>query len=266
MKSLFALFTLSILFASNSAMGQGIRVGQVYEQTGIADLHVAGSNSFLQSQKGTLYYIVEPTDSVIRIRVVPFDEPDSASQEKKLESAGIFDIDRNIFPLLFELYDVDASDIVSVGALILPVKLRLPHGDDIPFSFENNVSINAAIKLTPFSAWSSSWAARNISILIAPGLSSTTINAYNSDVIANAISDTSSGASPISSVREACFSVGTGIMFSFDQVTVSALVGWDYVSYNKQTYNWIYQGKTWFSIGVGVDLFNIAETKNEVSQ
>ncbi|GJM35134.1 MAG: hypothetical protein DHS20C18_41350 [Saprospiraceae bacterium] len=54
----------------------------------------------------------------------------------------------------------------------------------------------------------------------------------------------------------AALSPAVGVVFEFSKAQVGTYLGWDFISGSTKE-NWIYQGKPWFSIGVGISLFNV---------
>lgn len=54
----------------------------------------------------------------------------------------------------------------------------------------------------------------------------------------------------------AALSPAIGVVFEFSKAQVGTYLGWDFISGSTKD-NWVYQGKTWFSIGVGISLFNV---------
>ena len=53
----------------------------------------------------------------------------------------------------------------------------------------------------------------------------------------------------------AALTLSIGGVLEFSQVQVGVFVGVDYINNNKEI-DWNYQGKPWFSVGLGYSLFN----------
>ncbi len=50
--------------------------------------------------------------------------------------------------------------------------------------------------------------------------------------------------------------IATGLVFDLKEVQIGAFIGWDRISANQRK-NWMYQGRHWYSIGLGYSLFSV---------
>ncbi|MFT5384555.1 MAG: hypothetical protein ACI81W_001956 [Saprospiraceae bacterium] len=67
--------------------------------------------------------------------------------------------------------------------------------------------------------------------------------------------DTAGVITASTSEKAPALSFTLGGVFEFSKAQFGVYVGWDYISGSNKDI-WIYQGKPWFSIGVGTSLFN----------
>lgn len=137
------------------------------------------------------------------------------------------------------------------GAVTIPIKIR-PSGDETdidgnkirPFDFTGEVNVGLSfglrIRLNP-----------NGKGFIIPtaGLNLTSIS-VDPSTVKNDILTSKTNASSITPF--------IGVIGEYDNFQLSLLTGWDRLA-GKTGENWVYQGKPWFGLGLGYNIFN---TKN----
>jgi len=130
-----------------------------------------------------------------------------------------------------------------LGATSTPFRMR--HS---PFDFSPSLSFGTSFGVkVPLSNY------QPISINFVGGLHIThvTIDSF----------DTQGAVRDIGGDSEPAISPVLGVVLEFHKVQVGFYLGWDFIS-SEDKNNWIYQGKTWFSLGIGTSIFNSSSTAN----
>lgn len=134
----------------------------------------------------------------------------------------------------------------TLGSLVMPFKLRPGYGRLGEFEFATDVALNAIFSykfsLNRYQPW-----------FITPTLS-TGISVIQVD-------SSSTFGKIADSQNLAGFSLSLGCLFEFNKIQVGMFVGSDLLSKNSK-YNWINQGRPWFSIGIGYQLFTVSTPGN----
>lgn len=135
---------------------------------------------------------------------------------------------------------ISARDLISVGVLTIPFKAR-PKGDNRDFSFspEFNLSTTLGVRLNP--NWNSE---TNFYFQFGTGVATVGLDSSNSTI---------DDAQTIASLT-----ILSGLMMDFKGIQIGAYIGWDSIS-NNSNYNWEYQSKPWFSLGIGFGIFQFGE-------
>ncbi len=127
---------------------------------------------------------------------------------------------------------------ISAGVISLPLKLRLKDGD-----FNGSISIAGAGGIK--------WRAspyrndRYHNILVGLGLSNLTIDSSNITKNKNNIVSNLTGLTMI-----------TGYVYQSGKIQMGVFLGWDFLTRsNQEKFGWVYQGKPWVSLGIGVSIF-----------
>jgi len=132
---------------------------------------------------------------------------------------------------------------IKFGTATIPIKIRPGNDDGIPFDFNGN--FNAGVGLaTEFNFLSGLDIYTGISITSVPVDEKTTNGIVTSATNAGALTPT------------------IGIIKDLGPVQVGGFIGFDFLS-RELGENWIYQGRRWFGIGVGVNLFDISSGANK---
>lgn len=121
-----------------------------------------------------------------------------------------------------------------VGALALPAKLRFS-----PFNFSGNISLGPSL------AWrwrKSATRDYHMGVIASVGTSSVQLTEANTDSAVTAATD------------RAAYYLAVGVMAEFGPTQVGFFLGTDLINDPNQD-DWIYQGKPWFSIGIGAAIF-----------
>jgi len=127
---------------------------------------------------------------------------------------------------------------ISAGVVSLPLKLRLKDGD-----FSGSVSIAGAggikWRTNPYKT------DRYHNILIGLGLSNLTMDSASVTKNKDNIVSNLTGLTII-----------TGYLYQSGKIQIGAFLGWDFLTRtNQEKFGWIYQGKPWISLGIGVSIF-----------
>lgn len=134
----------------------------------------------------------------------------------------------------------------TLGSLVMPFKLRPGYGRLGEFEFATDVTLNAIFgykfSLNRYQPW-----------FVTPTLS-TGISVIQVD-------SASTFGKIADSQNLAGFSLSLGCLFEFNKIQVGMFVGSDLLSKNSK-YNWINQGRPWFSIGIGYQLFTVSSPGN----
>jgi len=144
---------------------------------------------------------------------------------------------------------------INFGALVTPFKLRFNR-----FSFSNNLSVGGAVYYQKKFDADWSWGG-----VLALSLSSVTLDPASTNIHQNA-----AGTNPPlkTSTTRPAFSPSVHYVLSYKTINLTAGVGFDYISKptniataTNPEAGWIYNGKPWLGIGLGVSLFNNNTTK-----
>nr|WP_299382242.1 hypothetical protein [Allomuricauda sp.] len=127
---------------------------------------------------------------------------------------------------------------VQFGTATIPIKIRPGNDEGIPFDFNGNFNagVGLSIKLNSF---------HGINIYTGISITSVPVDEETSNGIVT--SATNAGA----------LTPTIGIIKEIGPVQVGGFIGFDYLS-RELGQNWIYQGRRWFGVGVGVNIFDVS--------
>jgi hypothetical protein len=156
---------------------------------------------------------------------------DSSKTEYKYFLLSVAEFNEKAIPRMSE------RPSFTMGATVIPIRIR-----NSPFDFAGEFSFgtNLGIKL-PLSHY------QNNSLDLVAGIHLTQITLDSLDT-EGMISSSASEKSP-------ALSFTLGGVFEFTKAQFGIYIGWDYISGSNKNI-WVYQGKPWFSLGVGASLFN----------
>jgi hypothetical protein len=125
---------------------------------------------------------------------------------------------------------------IEFGTVTIPIKIRPGNSDNIPLDFYGNFNAGVGLnfKFRKF-------------IDIYSGISITTVPVDN---------ETTNGVIT-SPTNAAALTPTFGIIKELGKAQVGVFLGFDFLSRNLGD-NWIYQGRRWFGIGVGVNIFDVS--------
>lgn len=133
------------------------------------------------------------------------------------------------------------SGEVVVGALALPAKLRVD-----PFNFSGSISLGPSL------GWRwrvSATRDYHLGLIASVGTSSVQLTAANTDSAVTEATD------------RAAYYFAAGIMAEYGSTQVGLFLGTDLINDPDQD-DWIYQGKPWFSVGIGATIFGAREDRS----
>ncbi len=156
-------------------------------------------------------------------------------------------------------YCVEYKDIkkwdLNYGTLVTPFKLRFNR-----FSFSNDLSVGGAVYYQR--KFDTDWSLGGVFAL---SLSSVTLDAASTNIHQNS---TNTNPPLTTSTTRPAFSPSIHYVMSYKNINFTVGVGFDYLSKPTDVASatnpeagWIYNGKPWLGIGLGVSLFNNNATK-----
>jgi len=137
------------------------------------------------------------------------------------------------------------------GALLVPIKLRPGKKDERFFDFSKDVSIGTSFGYR----WGiSKFRPHYTDLLFGVGISSITAD------------ETTTLGFISKSTNLAAFSLSLGGLLEFSDIQIGLFTGLDWLARDAGE-SWIYQGKLWFSIGIGYQIFakNITMGKGSIA-
>jgi len=125
------------------------------------------------------------------------------------------------------------------GTVTIPIKIRPGNGDNIPLDFYGNFNagVGLNLKIKDF-------------VGVYGGISITTVPVDKETT--NGLITTPTNAAALTPT--------IGLIKEVAGVQIGAFIGFDFLS-RELGENWIYQGRRWFGIGVGVNLFDVSSGK-----
>lgn len=140
------------------------------------------------------------------------------------------------------------------GAITIPIKIR-PGGDKKdtegnllrPFDFTGEVNVGLSIGLRI------KMGSNNSKFFLIPstGINLTAISVDESTVTNGFVTSKTNASSLTPFI---------GLICEYDSFQIALMTGWDNLS-GRTGENWIYQGKPWFGIGLGYNIFNTSNNK-----
>lgn len=134
---------------------------------------------------------------------------------------------------------------ITGGVTLLPFKIRPSvkiEGKRMGFDFSKDIQLGISgglkqriSKYNPF----------YLNALLNFGISSVLMDSYNTNGKLN------------ESIDVAAFTYGAGLVLDFNKIQFGVFLGRDLVS-DKNNNDWIYQNKTWWSIGFGYSIFSVS--------
>lgn len=144
-----------------------------------------------------------------------------------------FKLSKSVFLESIKL--VEPKVLLEFGTATIPIKIRPGDGEDIPLDFYGNFNagLGVSVKIRKFVNIYG-----GISLTSVPVDSITTKGIITSPTNASALTPT------------------FGIIKEIGRVQLGGFVGWDFLS-RELGKNWIYQGRPWYGIGIGFNIFTI---------
>ncbi len=163
---------------------------------------------------------------------------------------------------LMQKYDLDSncvkvynsglrSTVFTIGLVTMPLKLRLGKN----FDFQGNLSLGttAGVKVR-LSKYNSNY----INFLLGASISTISLDSFSTR-----------GKVPSQPINDiAVFSPSLGVVFEFGKAQGGIFYGMDFLNKSTQSrFAWIYNKKSWISIGFGFSIFNVdSKSNNSASQ
>jgi len=171
-------------------------------------------------------------DLIVNFKVTYYLKKDSS---KKIVQKEFFILKQSDFAKYAKVFVKPPSPWdVSFGALTLPFKLRFN-----PFNFNANASIGTSVFLQHKN--------QNFSYGLVFGLSLSSV----------LLDSTSTKGSVITGTQRPAFTPSLGLIVAWKNISLTFGPGWDIINLTSSIEkSWIYQGKTWFGLGIGINLFS----------
>ena len=186
------------------------------------------------------YEITSVNATDIEFQVLPLraDQPSAIPLNYKIYKMAKTDYDR--------VKDAKGREILSFGALALPVKLRSSDGE---VNFETDFNVNFALAIRLSESFINDW---DLTWQIGFGLGSTDLTSSNSsiEVGKDQSVETITGL--------------TGLNLRFQTFQVGLYTGLDYIN-NQSEYDWKYNGNLFISAGIGINIFG-GQSKKEKNE
>lgn len=234
------------------------------------DLRGIETSDTFEVARGTVFYLIEvlPDESALiqfwrfpdeKLNKLLVDENSTKNLQKRmtfkvLKTDFKNKIKRRYSTVFITKGQVPFSGTSIVGGVTL-----------IPFKFRPNVNVNGVKKGFDFSKdvqiglsggikqRISKYNPFYLNVLFNIGISSVTMDDYNTN---NTLT---------SSVDIVALTKSFGLVLDFKKIQFGAFLGWDKVS-DKNKNNWIYQGKTWWSIGFGYSIFSTSTANSSAKE
>lgn len=151
---------------------------------------------------------------------------------KAANNVKFFVVRKNNFDKKIVSIDEYSKWVATSGTLVFPFKLRPQTGD-----FTKDITISGVV------GFGYKFNKNNIlNLILGIGLASVTLDSLNTGGKVNKSSD------------RAAMSLSSGLVYQYKQIQLGLIVGWDFLNRSTRD-NWIYNDKTWISIGVGINIF-----------
>lgn len=139
----------------------------------------------------------------------------------------------------------------TVGALTMPVKMRIQKEFDFSGSFNISAAGGAKYRISRYSE-------NYMDFLVSIGLSSVNVDSF---------SRKNSNVKLLPTANLSTLTLGTGIVFEFGKAQAGIMLGWDFLSARDQkNYQWKYNSKPWLAIGFGLAIFGKQEEQADPSK
>ncbi len=190
-----------------------------------------------------LYKVIRIENDIVKLLALNFETPDTSERKKNPEKVFLSDIynyklytvSKDEFIAFSE--KVEKSDIVRLGVVTLPFKLRLKDNMDFDTEFSINSTVNIRI------CWD--W----LNILAGAGIGSVGLN--NSNAF---------GVKEGEEQDVTTLSFLTGFMIEYNKLQIIISLGWDHIN-NQESYKWKHNGDHWIGLGLGYNIFSVITGK-----
>lgn len=147
-----------------------------------------------------------------------------------------FAIPKSVFEKSCSEYTVTQKWDITLGTLMTPFKLR-----NDPFQFTTNLNLGTMIvgRINLKHGF-------NIGASLGLSLSSVQLDSLSTNGTVTAATE------------RPAFTPSVGIIFGYKNINLTLSRGWDFINKNSSIErSWVYQGKPWFGLGIGISLFKI---------
>ena len=195
--------------------------------------------------KGSLFTIVRVPDSThLVIKFLEWNKKDSAKREQfnfskdkstAIKTEKFFLLEKRVFDRSCSEYTIQQKWDITFGTLTTPFKFRYD-----PFLFTSNLNLGTSISFQRrfYTNWS--WG-----IVGGLSLSSVTLDSFSTKGYVK------------TSTERPAVTPSLSLMIGYKNVNVTLGVGWDFINKTSTVeQSWLYHGKRWIGLGIGVNLFN----------
>lgn len=204
--------------------------------------------------RGTLFDVIginnQGSAYIIELRPTKDKKEEGHSKAAPNISKGIDFVKRNYgngymllaITELNKIKEFRAENGFTLGSSVMPFKLRPGYGHLGEFEFATDVALNALFgykfSLNRYNPWF-------VTPTLGTGISMVQVDSG------------STFGKMTEGQNLAGFSLSLGCLFEFNKIQVGVFMGSDLLSKNSK-YDWVNQGRPWFSVGIGYQLFTVS--------
>ena len=215
-------------------------------------------------KSGAIAFAHEHTNGdTIVVRFLPFKSPEFRHKYNyeydslsKIESVKYFCVKKDDFKeksrRIYTTKLFRGGSAITGGVVLLPIKIRpkTPNsitGQNGGFDFSKDITLGLSIGHKQRVSVRKPYF---LNLLFCTGIGSIGLDSFNTEGTITSSEDVPA------------WTIATGFVMDYKAIQFGAFVGWDHLS-SKNRNNWIYQGKIWYSIGIGYSLFSVSSAPSK---
>ena len=232
--------------------GQIIQLTANLETKGSPEATITGVNvttnnaDYIEPYK---YRIIGITDSTVKLLALNFNVPTTEDREESPSTKWLADVYNNkVYTISrndFNQYHqpVEKIDRIKLGILALPYKARSVEGS---LSFDTEFSLNTTLNINLYQFKNTT----SLNLLLGSGIGNIGLNSSNA-----------TGLDADEAIDAATLTFLAGPMVEYNRIQMGLYFGYDYIN-NQRVFQWNGNGKLWFGIGIGYNIFTISKENN----